>query len=165
MKSAEYWIENLLLEKHPEGGWFKEVYRSEEIVSMQCLTEGFSGARNISTSIFYLLEGDDFSTFHRIKSDEIWHFYTGSSAIEILSIEERTIRKQLLGDNSQEYQNFQVVVPQNTWFAARLTNKNGFALAGCTVSPGFHFDDFEMGTEKLIKEYPELEKEIVGLIR
>jgi hypothetical protein len=165
IKSAEYWIENLQLEKHPEGGWFKEVYRSREIISKNALPDGFSGDRSISTSIYYLLEGEDFSAFHRIKSDEIWHFYTGNSAIEIISIEEGKIKRQFLGDNPGQNQYFQIVVPKNTWFAARLINKNGFVLAGCTVSPGFHFDDFEMGTEKLIEEYPELEKEIAGLIR
>ncbi|HSM47114.1 MAG TPA: cupin domain-containing protein, partial [Draconibacterium sp.] len=126
---------------------------------------GFSGRRNISTSIYYLLAGDDFSAFHRIKSDEIWHFYTGTSAIEIISVEEGKIRKQYLGVNPRENQFFQIVVPKNTWFAARLVNKQGFALAGCTVSPGFHFDDFEMANQKLIGQFPGIEKEIVGLIR
>jgi uncharacterized protein len=129
------------------------------------LPAGFSGDRNISTSIYYLLEGDDFSAFHRIKSDEIWHFYTGTSAIEIISVEEGKIRKQFLGDNPRENQFFQIVVPKNTWFAARLVNKQGFALAGCTVSPGFHFDDFEMANQELIWQFPGIEKEIVGLIR
>ncbi len=164
-KSADYWIEKLQLLKHPEGGWYKEVYRSEEMIQANALPAGFSGDRSISTSIYYLLEGNDFSAFHRIKSDELWHFYTGNSAIEIISIEKGKIKLQFLGDNPQENQYFQVVVPKNTWFAARLTNKNGFALVGCTVSPGFHFDDFEMGTEKLIREYPEIKREISGLIR
>lgn len=164
-RTAKYWIEKLQLKKHPEGGWFKEVYRSDEVIPAVALPTGFSGRRNISTSIYYLLAGEDFSSFHRIKSDEIWHFYTGTSAIEIISVEEGKIRKQFLGDNPRENQFFQIVVPKNTWFAARLVNKQGFALAGCTVSPGFDFDDFEMANEKLIEEYPELEKEIVGLIR
>jgi predicted cupin superfamily sugar epimerase len=164
-KSADYWIEKLQLLKHPEGGWYKEVYRSEEMIQSSALPSGFSGDRSISTSIYYLLEGNDFSAFHRIKSDELWHFYTGNSAIEIISIETGKLKRQFLGDNPQEYQYFQVVVPKNTWFAARLINKNGFALVGCTVSPGFHFDDFEMANQELIRQNPELEKEIVGLIR
>jgi len=112
-----------------------------------------------------LLEGNDFSSFHRIKSDEIWHFYTGTSPIEIFSIEERKIRKQILGDDPGENQWFQVVVNKNTWFAARLADKNGFALAGCTVSPGFNYDDFELATKSLVIQFPELESEIIGLIR
>jgi uncharacterized protein len=165
IRPARFWIEKLQLQKHPEGGWFKEVYRSAEMLPSTVLPENFSGERSISTSIYYLLEGDDFSAFHRIKSDELWHFYTGTSAIEIISVEEGKIRKQYLGVNPRENQFFQIVVPKNTWFAARLVNKQGFALAGCTVSPGFHFDDFEMANQKLIGQFPGIEKEIVGLIR
>ena len=77
----------------------------------------------------------------------------------------KKIRKQFLGENPDENQWFQVVVPKNTWFAARLQNTGGFALVGCTVSPGFHFDDFEMATESLVIQYPELESEIMDLIR
>lgn len=165
MRTASYWISTLNLQKHPEGGWFKEIYRSDEVIPAVALPTGFSGSRSISTSIYYLLEGDDFSAFHRIKSDEIWHFHTGTSAIEIISIEEGKIRKLFLGDNPQKNQSFQVVVPKNIWFAARLQNTSGFALVGCTVSPGFHFDDFEMATESLVIQYPELGNEVIGLIR
>lgn len=165
MRTASYWIKTLNLQKHPEGGWFKEVYRSDEVIPDVALPTGFSGSRNISTSIYYLLAGDDFSAFHRIKSDEIWHFYTGTSAIEIISIEEGKIKKEFCGNQPYDNQQLQVVVPKNNWFAARLTNKNGFALAGCTVSPGFHFDDFEMANQELIWQNPGIEKEIVGLIR
>ena len=163
--SAKYWIEKLGLQKHPEGGWYKEVYRSEETVSKNGLPQGFSGDRNISTSIYYLLEGNDFSAFHRIKSDEIWHYYSGSSAIEILSIENGILKSQLLGNQLDENQVLQYVVPKNTWFSARLFSENGFALVGCTVSPGFHFDDFEMGGEELLEKYPKLKGEIGKLIR
>lgn len=165
IKTAGFWIEKLQLLKHPEGGWFKEIYRSDEVIPASALPTGFSGSRSISTSIYYLLEGEDFSSFHRIKSDELWHYYTGTSAIEIISIEEAKIRKQILGDKPHENQWFQVVVPKDTWFAARLINQNGYALAGCTVSPGFHYDDFEMANQKLIGQFPELEKDILDLIR
>jgi uncharacterized protein len=165
MKTAKYWIEKLNLVNHPEGGWYCETYRSAEIVPKQVLSKGFSGDRSFFTAIYYLLEGNDFSSFHRIKSDEIWHFYTGTSPIEIFSIEERKIRKQILGDDPGENQWFQVVVNKNTWFAARLADKNGFALAGCTVSPGFNYDDFELATKSLVIQFPELESEIIGLIR
>lgn len=165
IKTARFWIDKLQLQKHPEGGWFKEIYRSNEVIPASVLTTGFSGSRSISTSIYYLLKGEDFSALHRIKSDEIWHFYAGTSAIEIISIEEGKIRKQFLGDNPQVNQCFQIVVSKNTWFAARLVNKDGFTLVGCTVSPGFHFDDFEMSNQELIRQFPELEKEILDLIR
>lgn len=165
MQSVKYWIEKLKLEKHPEGGWFKEVYRSEEGIAENCLPEGFSGARIFSTSIYYLLEGDDFSAFHRIKSDEIWHYYKGNSPIEIISIENGKIKKHLCGNGTGENQFFQIVVPKNTWFAARLYLKSGYALVGCTVSPGFYFDDFEMAGKELLEEFPNLENEISELIR
>jgi len=165
IKTAKYWIEELKLEKHPEGGWFREIYRSEEIVGKEGLPKGFSGARNISTSIYYLLEGNDFSSFHRIKSDEIWHYYVGVSSIEILFIQNGKLKKQVCGNKPEQGQHFQIIVPKNTWFAARLTDRKGFALVGCTVSPGFHFDDFELATNNLLKEYPHLKNEIEGLIQ
>lgn len=165
MQSAKYWIEKLELQKHPEGGWFKEIYRSEDVASRDSLPARFDGPRNFSTSIYFLLNEDDFSAFHRIKSDELWHYYTGTSAIEILLIINGKLRKQLLGSDFNSGERFQFAVPKNTWFAARLTNKSGFALVGCTVSPGFDFSDFEMADEKLLKKYPKMKQNLAGLIR
>ncbi len=153
------------MEKHPEGGWFKEIYRSLDVIPEKALSANFKGSRNCSTSIYYLLEKEDFSSFHRIKSDEIWHYYAGNSPVEIISIEQGKIKKQLLGNDPDLNQNLQVIIPKNTWFAARLVNKQGFALAGCTVSPGFHFDDFELAGTMLLDEFPQLEKQIKDFIR
>jgi len=86
MITAKYWIGKLQLHKHPEGGWFREIYRADEMIPKNSLPEYFTGERNVSTSIYYLLEGKDISTFHRIKSDEIWHYYAGNSAIEIMTV-------------------------------------------------------------------------------
>lgn len=160
MQTAKYWIEKLGLQKHPEGGWFKEVYRSEDVCENESEEE-----RNCSTSIYYLLEGEDFSSFHRIKSDELWHFYTGTSGVEILWIDEMQIKTEKLGPNLELDQHFQIAIPKNKWFAARLSNTNGFALVGCTVSPGFHFDDFELADRNLTKKYPEISDKIDSLIR
>lgn len=165
MKSSEFWIEKLALQKHPEGGWFKEVYRSEDVVLKGALPDNFDGDRNFSTSIYYLLEGDDFSAFHRIKSDELWHFYTGTSAIELLWIEDGKLYKRLLGNDIEANQHFQLAIKKNRWFAARLLNKSGFALLGCTVSPGFHFNDFELANTTLLEEFPKLKAEIAKLIK
>ena len=165
MKSATYWIEKLDLGKHPEGGYFREIYLSDEVVPQTGLPSGFRGERSFATSIYYLLEGNDFSAFHRIKSDEIWHYYAGSSAIEIVSLVQGKIKKYMVGNNPDRGQTFQVIVPKNTWFAAHLQNQEGYALAGCTVSPGFHFDDFEMADKKLIDEFPELKDEIALFLR
>lgn len=157
---AKYWINKLKLQKHPEGGWFREIYRSDDVIPKDALPAEFSGDRNISTSIYYLLEGEDRSAFHRIKSDEIWHFYTGSSSVEIWILKDKKLIKKRVGNDMETGDEFQVVVPKNTWFAAHLTNKNGYALVGCTVSPGFHFDDFEMNNEEILAEYPHLTNEI-----
>lgn len=165
MKSANYWIEKLGLQKHPEGGYFKEIYRSEEVISKNALPSNFDGDRNCSTSIYYLLEGDDFSAFHRIKSDELWHFYTGTSAIEILWIENGKLHKSKLGNDIESKQHFQLAIKKNLWFAARLLNKSGFALLGCTVSPGFHFKDFEMANSSLLEEFTEHKIEIIDLVK
>ncbi|MCY1722187.1 cupin domain-containing protein [Prolixibacteraceae bacterium Z1-6] len=165
MKSPQFWIEKLALQKHPEGGWFKEVYRSAERIKKESLPADFSGDRNFSTSIYYLLEGTQFSAFHKIKSDELWHFYTGNSGVEILWIEEGIRRKEKLGVDIENKEQFQLTVPKNRWFAARLLNTNGFALVGCTVSPGFHFEDFELADKSLMNEFPRLKNDIAELIR
>lgn len=165
IQEAAYWIKKLNLEKHPEGGWFKEVYRSEDTFVESNRLNGFPDTRNFSTSIYYQLVEDDFSAFHRIKSDEIWHYYDGNSAIEIISIEHGKLRKQYCSNHPQENHAFQIIVPKNTWFAAYLSNPKGFALVGCTVSPGFHFNDFELAGNELLEEYPELESQIRSLIR
>ena len=165
MQTAQFWIEKLDLQKHPEGGWFKEVYRSEELAKKSALPETYSGDRNFSTSIYYLLEGDDFSAFHRIKSDELWHFYTGTSGVEILWIDEGKVMRSKVGNDIEKEEHFQVLIPKNHWFAARLLNKDAYALVGCTVSPGFHFVDFEMAGKDLIIEYPHLKDDLMPLLR
>lgn len=158
-KSAKYWIGKLNLIKHPEGGWFREVYRSGEIASESCLPKEFNGDRNFSTSIYFLLEKEDISVLHRIKSDEIWHFYDGGSDVEIISLKNGTLQKQFLGREFDKGENLQVVVPKNTWFGARLINQKSYALVGCTVSPGFDFNDFEIAGNSLLREYPEFKDE------
>ena len=165
METAKFWIEKLGLQKHPEGGWFKEIYRSEERIDLSGSTIWFNGKRNCSTSIYFLLEGSNFSAFHRIKSDETWRFYTGNSAVLIHWIEDGKISSNKLGNKPSNFESFQVVVPKNRWFAAELENKNGFALVGCTVSPGFDFADFELADQKLLVEFPELKKQISALVK
>ncbi len=154
LKQASYWIEHLNLQKHPEGGYFKEVYRSDQVIPGSSLPENFVGDRCFSTSIFYLLQNDDFSTWHRIKSDELWHFYDGSSPIEIHVLPGKGYYRLLLGNNPENGESLQQMVPANTWFAAGLRYKGSFGLAGCTVAPGFDFSDFEMGnSEYLLKQF------------
>ena len=161
MKSAEYWIEKLKLQKHPEGGWFKEVYKSDEKILKDHLHKRFAGDRHHSTSIYFLLSGNEFSAFHRIKSDELWHFYEGS-AITVHMIDGKgRYSRALVGNDFDNGEAFQFVVPHGVWFASELSDKNSYALAGCTVSPGFDFEDFEMGErEEMARMFPE-HKEII----
>ena len=155
MKSAEYWIEKLDLNPHPEGGYFKEIYKSGEYIKEEHLPERFHGRRAFSTSIFFLLAGDQVSKFHRIKSDELWHFYEGSSVIIYYFDENRKLCELPMGNNLDNGEFFQAVVPAGAWFGAALKDTASFALCGCTVAPGFDFEDFEMGDRgNLIETYP-----------
>jgi uncharacterized protein len=138
-------IARLGLEKHPEGGYYRETYRSEESMPPESLPERFAGgARSFSTAIYFLLADDDISAFHRIKSDEIWHYHAGG-ALQIHVLDpsgQYTLHR--LGDACDTSASFQVVVKAGCWFGATLENPDSFALVGCIVSPGFDFRDFEL---------------------
>ncbi|MBS1517034.1 MAG: cupin domain-containing protein [Bacteroidetes bacterium] len=155
-RTPEFWKEKLSLNDHPEGGYFKEVYRSVDIVNREHLPAGFNGDRNFSTSIYYLLSGNDTSKFHRIKSDELWHFYDGSTLL-IYEIESSgNLKIHRLGTDIEKGDLPQTVIRASNWFGAKPENTDTFCLAGCTVSPGFHFEDFEMADRNyLLKNYPE----------
>ncbi|MCX6231337.1 MAG: cupin domain-containing protein [Bacteroidetes bacterium] len=154
--NATYWIEKLDLQKHPEGGYYKEIYRSDEVIPHSALPERFSGDRAYSTSIYFLLESKDFSAFHRIKSEEIWHFYKGSALNLYMISEDGILTTAILGDNIDNHETLQLIVPRNTWFAASVNKINDFTLVGCTVAPGFDFHDFELADcNQLTQIYPE----------
>ena len=144
MNKAEKIVRQLELKPHPEGGFFKETYRSEEFIKKGCLDLKYNGSRNYATCIYFLLTSDTFSAFHRIKQDEIWHFYDGSPVILHLISPDGCYSKQIIGSNLKKKQQPQFVVPGGTWFAATIINKNDYSLLGCTVSPGFDFLDFEL---------------------
>lgn len=166
-RDAEYYVKSLNLEIHPEGGAFREIYRSGASISESSLPSEFeSGERNFSTAIYFLLKADEFSAFHRIRSDEVWHFYYGDP-LEIIEInEEGVLKKTILGRSLEEGELFCHVVPANTWFASRVITGGEFALVGCTVSPGFDFRDFEMAErQKLIMEFPQHASIITELTR
>lgn len=157
-KAKEY-IQKLQLKKHPEGGYFKEIYRGGEMILIDPPDRRLK--RNYSTSIYFLLEGKQVSKFHRLKSDEIWHFYDGSP-IKIYIIDEKgKLSENILGKKMNDEAVFQTVIRKNNWFAAELINKKSFSLVGCTVSPGFDFSDFEFGDrEQLSNQFPKL-KELI----
>ncbi len=149
-------VAQLQLQPHPEGGYYKEVYRSAGTIPQAALGNEFSDDRNYSTSIYFMLVGGNFSAFHRIKSDELWHFYDGDSChvyVIHLNGELEVIR---LGKDIADGEVYQAVVPAGAWFASECSNPNGYSLTGCTVSPGFDFADFEMAErENLISDFPE----------
>jgi uncharacterized protein len=164
--SAQYWIDKLNLIAHPEGGYYRETYRAELSIAREALPPQFTGPRLVSTAIYFLLERENFSAFHRLRSDELWHFYTGSSIIVHVIEPDGSYSEILLGDNPDAGEVLQAVVKAGRWFASRVHDAQSFALAGCTVSPGFDFADFELGKRsELIRLYPQHRKLVERLTR
>jgi predicted cupin superfamily sugar epimerase len=163
-ENAQYWIDHLKLSPHPEGGYFRATYKAGLTIAQSALPSTFSGNRAASTAIYFLLEGKDFSAFHRIAADEVWHFYAGSSLVVYVIDAEGRASELHLGSDAGE--GFQAVVKGGCWFASRLKKPGGFALVGCTVAPGFEFEDFELATRsELIRVYPAHRKLIEELTR
>ena len=155
--NAKNLIQKLELQPHPEGGWYRETYRSAET-----MTNKNGEKRNVCTAIYFLLEGNDKSHFHRIQADETWFFHCGEP-LEILLIEGGNLRKVLLGNDILKGEVPQFVIPSRTWFAARIKTGTGFSLVSCTVAPGFEFLDFELGKrEILLTHFPALSEEITS---
>lgn len=127
-------IDRLELRPHPEGGWYREIYRSAELVQTA------RGARSAVTSIYYLLESNQVSRWHVVDSDEIWHFYEGSP-LELLTYDPSTcaLVRSMLGNTEDDHERVGVI-PRGIWQAARSLGK--FSLIGCNVGPGFDFRDF-----------------------
>lgn len=151
------------LEPHPEGGFYSETYRSDKLVRRSGdapgpdSTDGTQGTRAASTAIYFLLADGAWSTWHRIRSDELWHFYAGSP-IEIHSIDERGVLSTRKLGHALDHAGtvFQAVVPAGHWFAARCCDPATYALVGCTVAPGFEFSEFEIGdAQALAQAYPQ----------
>lgn len=164
MQTADYWIEKLVMEAHPEGGFFKETYKSSESFGSEGLPDRFTGARAFSTGIYFLIKKGYFSAFHRIKSDEMWHFYEGHP-LEICYIDlDGALFFIKLGRDFEKGEVLQAVVPANCWFGSYLPEGSDYALVGCTVSPGFDFEDFEMPERaELLRLYPDYSDIILKL--
>ena len=137
-------IQQFNLQPHPEGGWYKETYKSDEYISGSTLPKRFGGSRVFSTAIYFLLEQGNFSAFHRIKSDECWHFYAGDPLVVYVMQLNGRLDIIHLGNDIEKGQVFQFVVPANCWFASRPAPGSTFCFVGCTVAPGFDFTDFEL---------------------
>lgn len=159
-------VESLNLQPHPEGGFYKEVYRSAAYIEAECLPGSFTGNRNICTSIYYLLQKGDFSAFHRIKSDEIWHYYSGGNILLHSLDREGNYECKILGNDFANGAVFQLLIPAGNWFAAEPAHDSDFTLAGCTVAPGFDFSDFELADkDSLSQQYPNYKDLINRLCR
>jgi len=154
MKTAQYWIDQLQLQQHPEGGFYKETYRAGELIPRSGLPARFPADRTFSTAIYFLLRGQDRSLFHRIQSDELWHYHAGSS-LTIYILNHGRCEAHVLGADIEQSESLQIVVPAGCWFGARVNDRHGYVLSGCTVAPGFDFADFELADRAiLLKEFP-----------
>jgi len=162
-EKAQYYIDQLQMLKHPEGGWYKETYRSLGSISEP---DCFDGDRSYSTGIYFLLTKDNFSAFHRIKSDEMWHFYDGNGlTIQELKTDGSYVKHEL-GLNLENGEQPQLVIDAKSWFASEVKKGESWCLVGCTVSPGFDFSDFEMASRlPLSEEYPNHSELISRLTR
>jgi predicted cupin superfamily sugar epimerase len=146
-------ITRLKLARHPEGGWYRESYRAGGIIPGNLLPQRFAGDRAFCTAIFFLLERGDISALHRIKSDELWHFYAGAALTVHVITPEGDYYPLKLGSDLAAGESFQAVVPEGCWFGA--TSEGAYSLAGCTVAPGFDFADLEMGSrEQSLRRFP-----------
>jgi predicted cupin superfamily sugar epimerase len=156
------------LQPHPrEGGWYVRTYEAAELVGAEAFEDGrYAGARRTGTAIYYLLEPETFSEMHRLRSDEVFHFYAGD-AVEMLQLREGGEGAMVvIGNDLERGQRPQVVVERGVWQGSRLMEGGRWALLGCTVSPGFEYEDYETGLrEQLRVGWPKFAGEIAALTR
>lgn len=152
---AEYFISALGLEKHPEGGYYREIYKNGGMITDNGLTNRFEGKRHLATSIYFLLKSGEVSRLHRLKSDELWYYHAGASMTIYEIGLDGEMRTHRLGLDTEAGELPQVVIPGGCIFGALVNGSSSFTLVGCMVSPGFDFTDFELLTrEWLMAAYP-----------
>ena len=152
------------LEPHPEGGYFKRTYTAKTLLDKESLGGFFEGNRVISSAIYYLLTEGSFSAFHRIKSDELWHFYNGVALNIHVLHPNGNYELRKLGSSISNGESFQLTIEAGCWFASVPDEPDGFSFVGCTVSPGFDFADFELAKyESLAQLYPDQAELILRL--
>ncbi|HCL4437507.1 TPA: cupin domain-containing protein [Clostridium botulinum] len=165
MKDANYFIEKLDMIAHPEGGYYKESFISAENITDSDLTTTFEDKRILWTSIYFLLRNGEVSNFHRLKSDEMWYYHSGSPLTIYMITPEGELITEQLGLDIEKGEKPQVLVPKNYIFGSAMNNK-GYALVGCMVSPGFEFRDFELfERDTLLNLYPKYKETIEKLTR
>ncbi|HYB59420.1 MAG TPA: cupin domain-containing protein [Candidatus Acidoferrales bacterium] len=166
MITADELIERFGLQPHPEGGYFRETYRSDERIAKNALPQRYAGDRKYGTAIYYLLTREAFSAMHRIKTDEVYHFYLGDPVELVQLLPDGSGRVITLGNDIASGAHVQTVVSRGTWHGARLAEGGRYALLGTTVSPGFEFEDFEIGDRTdLMRSYPSFRDSIIALTR
>lgn len=143
-------IQELNLQPHPEGGYYKETYRGEHRIKLDNGKE-----RDSSTAIYYMLTNEDKSHFHKVLSDEIWLFHQGETIIIYEIDQHGELVTHLLGIHFDNGETPQIVIPKGNWFAAQIDSKTGFSLVSCIVAPGFEFEDFILANkQELLSQYP-----------
>ncbi len=158
------WIEALGLAPHPEGGHFREVYRSADVIPAAGLPARYGAARCAATSIYFLLEGRERSHLHRLRSDEVWYHHAGGVLRIAVILPDGTRRDVRLGSALSSDARPQAVLPAGAWFGAQLESDSDFALIGCAVAPGFDFADFELGRRTaLLAAFPQHRELIMDL--
>jgi predicted cupin superfamily sugar epimerase len=146
MDELQALIEELGLQPHPEGGFYKETFRSPELLSDR--------DRNLITAIYFILTSDNVSKFHRIVSDELWFFHAGSPLI-VHTLNATGHQQTLIGTDLSKGEKLHFVVPKNTIFGSSVSDSTGYSFVSCVVAPGFDFADFELfEREYLLKEFP-----------
>lgn len=164
MPSADELIAHLNLQPHPkEGGYFRETYRSRHHLDTSNLPGDYGSARSLSTAIYYLLKPGTFSALHRLKSDEVFHFYLGDPVRMLQLDADGKGRTLVLGPNVMKGHEVQTLVPAGVWQGSMLEPGGKFALLGCTVAPGFDYADYEEGTRALAGQYAEFASLIYAL--
>ena len=134
MNTAAFWIDRLKLIPHPEGGFYKESYRAAETIPAAGLPSRFGDLRNFSTAIYFLLRSQDRSLFHRIKSDELWHFHAGK-CLSIFVLDNNGLTVHKLGSDPDKGEALQVVIPANCWFGAKLSDPETYTLPDALLRP------------------------------
>ncbi|MBY0479030.1 MAG: cupin domain-containing protein [Chitinophagaceae bacterium] len=166
MYTVQQYITQFHLQPHPEGGYYCRTYASDESINAAALPVRFNGNRLLSTAIYFLLEGKQFSAFHRIKSDELWHFYTGAGLHIYVIHPDGNAEILKLGNDIENGYRFQQLVKAGCWFASMPVDENSFSFVGCTVAPGFDFEDFELADKAtLLQQYPQHEQWINQLCK
>ena len=163
-KDAAYWIEKLSLISHPEGGYFTETYQSPDLLSTSGLPERYSAERVCAKAIYFLVPDGQVSKFHRLTCEEIWCYHFGAPLTLYIIEKAGKLRHLILGPDPERGEHFQVTVPHDVWFGAKVNKKDEYTLVSCITAPGFDFEDFELaGCESLIQEYPQ-HKDVIEML-